>query len=101
MVHAKNRTSFHRMDLLSRFEPRQDVFHEDDGHAPHGPGIHAATPLTPTSCGKKVECPLFLPSFTVMVWWVSPSLRVAAETQTACTNGNGNAGEKVALGKVQ
>ncbi len=28
-------------------------------------------------------------------------LGVAAETQTACTNGNGNAGEKVALGKVQ
>ena len=46
--YAKNRTSFHR----------QDVFHEDDDRAPHGPGIHAATPRTPTNRGKKVECPL-------------------------------------------
>jgi hypothetical protein len=35
--YAKNRTSFHRRDLLPRFEPRQraagqDVFHEDDDH---------------------------------------------------------------------
>ena len=54
--YAKNRTSFHR----------QDVFHEDDDRAPHGPGIQAATPLMPTNRGKKVECPLFLSSSHVV-----------------------------------
>ncbi len=61
--------------VLNRGNARQDVFHEDDDHqrfieliqepcarlaeenrAPHGPGIHAATP--PSNRGKKVECPL-------------------------------------------
>jgi hypothetical protein len=34
-------------------------------------------------------------------WWASVGLRVAAETQTARTSGNGNAEKEVALGKVQ
>ncbi len=45
--------------VLNRGNDRQDVFHDDDDHGPHGPGIHATTPLKPTNRGKKVECPLF------------------------------------------
>ncbi len=59
---AKNRRSFHRRDLLhvlKRGNARQDLSREDDDHAPHVPGIHAATPRTPTNQSKKVECPLF------------------------------------------
>ncbi len=61
--YAKNPTSFHRTDLLPRLNrgnARQDVFHADDDHAPHGPGIHSATLRTTTNRGKKVECRLFL-----------------------------------------
>jgi hypothetical protein len=64
--YAKNRTSFHRSGgicrhVLNRGITRQDLFHEDDDHAPHGPEIHAATPRTPTNQSNKVECPLFRP----------------------------------------
>ena len=45
--------------VLNRGNARQDVFHEDDDHSPHGPGIQAETPRTPTNSGKKVECPVF------------------------------------------
>jgi len=65
--------------VLNRGNARQDVFHDDDdrrrfieliqeacARAPHGPGIHAATPLPPTNRGKKVECPLFQQLFEVV-----------------------------------
>jgi len=58
--------------VLNRGNARQDVSHDDDdrrrfieliqdacARVPHGPGIHAAPPRTPTNRGKKVECPLF------------------------------------------
>ena len=39
--------------VLNRGNAQQDVFHEDDDRAPHGPGIQAATLRTPTNRGEK------------------------------------------------
>jgi hypothetical protein len=39
--------------VLNRGNARQDVFHKDDYRSPHGPGIQAATPRTPTNRGKR------------------------------------------------